>query len=259
MNDERPAEKRTSVAGSGHGKWDGTLTLLNQRVAQDPKNAASWTNRGILLRILADYEGASRDFREALRLDPSSVHALLGQGDLYLALHRYSEAIEAYNTAIALDPERSSSYLHRGSGYVEQGRHAEAIADFTKSADLEPGWSQPYFRRASARNDVKDFQGALSDYDTFFRLERKSSELIGEAHGLRAFIYMRLGRYREAIADYDVELQLTPRDAIAYIARSRAHQKAGNHARAAEDRKKAIQLDPTIREWEGGARDESGA
>ncbi len=157
-----------------------TLGLLSQRIEQDPKNVVAWWSRGLLLRHQRDYEGAARDLKEALRLDPNHVYAILSQESIYRELGQYSEAIATYNKAIALAPGNAHGYHHRGKCYLEQERPAEAIADFTKAVELNPNWPQPYFSRAQARSgeNVGDYDGALSDYDAFFRLEQKCFELV---------------------------------------------------------------------------------
>lgn len=248
VNDESEKESRTSSTDSEQTGWEETRTLLDQRIEQDPKDAASWANRGVLRLHHHDYEGADRDFDEAIRLAPADVYTLFWRGDLYSKMGRYSEAMDAYNEAIRLDPTNPSGFGHRGRCYAEQGRYAEAIADFTVEARLDPGSASAYFNRAMARSDeeVRDYDGALSDFDAFFRLEHDCTELITGAHGLRAFVYIALGLYREAIADLDEKINLTPWDADAYLVRSWLHKKTGDGVRAAEDRRKALELDPRV-------------
>lgn len=244
MTDEPPSRNSDENARFEYADWEDTLTVLNLRIAQDPTSADSWSNRGLLLKHLGDYQGAARDFRQALRLNPKSVRVLLWQGELYRELGHYSHSVAACNRAIALDPDRASSYYFRGEAYLAQGRHGDAIADFTKAAELRPNWSLPLLSRAIARShdDIRDYPAALADYDSFFQLEDENWELIAEAHGLRASLYMELGLYREAIEDLSAELRLTPRDATAYRERSLAYERMGDHAHALDDWKMAIEI-----------------
>lgn len=229
-------------------EWKQTLEVLCRRIEQEPDNAFHWATRGILLRSMHDYQGAAHDFEQALHLDPNSAYALRSQIALYLATGQHSAAIAAAKKAIALEPENGSNYVLRGRVCLEEGRLAEAILDFTRAMELRPGWALPYFYRARTHTEegAKGYQEALADYDTFFRLERECTEMIGWVHGLRAFVYLRLRRYREAIADLDERLRLTPSDAHTYLIRSRAHALAGDRTQAAEDRAKAMELDPGV-------------
>ena len=231
---------------SQYKSWKETLLLLNQRIEQDPKDASSWCNRGIALAHLGDFEGAARDFKESLRLHPNSVYALWGRGDLYTRMNQHAEAFVMYNKAIALAPEDPRSYSHRGKGYLEQERYDEAIADFSRAIDLAPDRSMPYYWRAGARENIKDYHGALSDYKEFIQLESECQELIAEVHALRAFVYMELELYQEAIADFSAKLEYTPLDAEILLMRGRAYLKTGNRKQALEDRNKALEIDPNV-------------
>lgn len=231
-------------------EWQDTLALLSERIEQNPNDADSWSNRGLILKQLGDHKGATNDFNESLRLNPNSFHALLWQGDLDTNLGQYSEAMAKYNRAIAIDPMSAYAYSHRGNSYLDQELFSEAIADFTKAIELRPEWSQPYFERARARStqSIKDYQGALADYDMFFRIEHDCVEMIAIAHGLRAFVYVDLGLLHEAIDDLCMKIQLASGDAYDYLSRSKLYMMVGDSLRSTEDRKKAIELNPLILE-----------
>jgi tetratricopeptide (TPR) repeat protein len=246
MSDEPPAVDRSQFSRSQKEHWDETLTLLARRIEQNPSEASSWCSRGFLLKHLRDYEGAARDFKESLRLDPNSVCALRGQGSLYMKLGRYSEAEAMYNKAVALAPEDAKSYSHRGKGYLLQERYDEAIIDLSQAIDLAPAGSMPYFWRAEARQRIKDYGGALSDFESFFRLERECTELIAEAHALRGFLYMELEMYHEAVMDFSATLESAPRDARILMMRASAYLREGNRERATKDRERALEIDPSV-------------
>jgi tetratricopeptide (TPR) repeat protein len=52
--------------------------------------------------------------------------------------------------------------------------------------------------------------------------------------------------YEEAIAGFDAKLRRFPNDAESYLYRSLARKKLGDSTGAAEDRERAIELDPDI-------------
>ena len=228
------------------GRWHELLALLSKRIDHDSKNVRLRCSRGRVLLRMHDCEAAVRDFSEAVRLDPKSVRAHLGRGDVYLELRQFDAALDEYDRAIALEPERGSTYWSRGVMYLERNRATDAIADFTKAADAAPGWALPYFWRAGARQEVGDFNGALSDYDVFLQLEREHLGLRAEAYGARAFIYKKLGLFQQSIAEYSRELQLNPGSATAYLGRAGVYELVGDQIQAEKDYKTAIEIDPHI-------------
>lgn len=229
-------------------KWRDTLTLLNQRVEQHPADPASWSNRGVLLSHVGDYDGAARDFNEALRLNPQSQYALRSLARLYETQGRYPEAIATFSLAIDFCPDDPHGYRGRAHAYSQVERLVEAIADFTKAISLDPEYAGSYLGRAQARDDIRDHYGALADFKEFFRLENDCKELIAYAHGLRAFTYAELGLYREAISDLDTKIAMTQADADDYLTRSKMYRLLGDSVRAAEDSDRASELTRRSRE-----------
>ncbi|MBM4093661.1 MAG: tetratricopeptide repeat protein [Planctomycetes bacterium] len=251
MNDEREAKEMAGLDSTCRalieaGRWDELMMHLNERINHDRNNVLLWCNRGRLWLRRHAYQMALRDFEEALRLDSHCVRAYLGCGDVHLELGHLGDALAAYNEAISLAPSHAPGYWSRGKVYLEENRTTDAISEFSRAVDLAPGWALPYFWRAFARQDVGDFHGALSDYDAFLRQEHEHSGLMAEAYGARGFIYKTLGLSQQSIAEYNKELQLNSRSAIAYLGRGRALELAGEHQQAAEDFRRALDIDPCI-------------
>lgn len=71
-----------------------------------------------------------------------------------------------------------------------------------------------------------------------------SEEQRSLAHGMRALAYSLLGRFDEAIADYDVALQIRPDFALALNNRAWAYYKLGRAKEGAEDVDLALRLSP---------------
>jgi tetratricopeptide (TPR) repeat protein len=254
MGSDFPLETPWSGRRSGRVDWNETFALLSQRIEKNPQDVVSWTSRSLVRQYLRDYEGAARDVDEALRIDPKSLYATLRQADLLKRLGSYDEAMATYDKAIAIAPSNAHGYLSRGDGYFEQDRPAEAIADFTRAIELRPNWPLPYFNRAQARshNDVRDYEGALRDYEEFFRIEKECTELIAVARGLRAFLYIDLGLYQEAIADLSAKIEASPQGADAgdYLTRSKVYMRLGDVVRAEQDSQKGHEIKAAAREEE---------
>jgi tetratricopeptide (TPR) repeat protein len=84
--------------------------------ASDPESARAYNNRGNAYRDKRNYDRATADYTEAIRLYPTSLlHAKRGfayqvKGDLDSAIRDFSEAIR-------LNPNNATYYAYRGEAY----------------------------------------------------------------------------------------------------------------------------------------------
>jgi tetratricopeptide (TPR) repeat protein len=87
-----------------------------------------------------------------------------------------------------------------------EGQYQKAI-DYLDQCLLEdPGYSEAYFMRAGAREQLKNYEGALTDYSIF--LEQKPDN--PEALFSRAIIRYQLKKYEQAREDFTRLTQLPP-------------------------------------------------
>jgi tetratricopeptide (TPR) repeat protein len=102
------ASSTAALAGAGHDcdtlSGDAAIAACDQAIAQNPREAISYHNRGVAYFHKGDFDRAIADFSKAIELDP--------------------KAYPAYNA--------------RGVIYEEKGDVERAIADATKAIELNP-------------------------------------------------------------------------------------------------------------------------
>jgi tetratricopeptide (TPR) repeat protein len=95
---------------------------------------------------------------------------------------------------------------NRGLAHAEIGEVEEALEDFATAMEIEPSAGIPYVNRGDMRRRLGQLALAVEDYvaatvrepsDAYFRRTL--------AHALHA-----LGRFDEAVAEYDVAIELQP-------------------------------------------------
>jgi tetratricopeptide (TPR) repeat protein len=62
----------------------------------------------------------------------------------------------------------------------------------------------------------------------------------------RGMVHLRLGHYKQAVADYDIALARQSRSAWSYLGRGLAKEHLGDTAGAQSDLKQALALDPDL-------------
>lgn len=97
-----------------------------------------------------------------------------------------------------------------------------------------------YSQRANARAALGKYQEAIADYDTALDLNPQDAL----THYNKGLTEIHLGQNKEAIADFDVAIDLNPQFVDAYNDRGIAKSRSGQDKEAIADFDKAIHLDP---------------
>jgi tetratricopeptide (TPR) repeat protein len=104
--------------------------------------------------------------------------------------------------------------------------------------------AEPLFRQALAHIEARDFDKATDALAEVIRLAPAHVDAVAE----RASLSLRLGKAKEAVADYTRAIELRPEAPAIYLGRGRAHLKLGQFDQAIEDFSAAAKLAPA--EWE---------
>lgn len=172
------------------------LALIDQAIAQQPRDQALYIRRASLYSSSGHFDEAMADLLHAETLGPSAATALergllsLRQGDAELAIGHFNRYIEAYpGTAIA--------YEYRARAARAAGDKAQAVADLKRSIELN-GQPHPgtYLAAADVLQEMRDTDQAIALLDqgmarlgTIPTLQHRAIELVLEQ-----------GRTDEAIA-----------------------------------------------------------
>jgi serine/threonine-protein kinase len=91
-----------------------------------------------------DFDGAEREFREAIRLDPDYPVARYWYAELLIVLGRSDEAIEQGRWAVKLAPTAPIAQHLLGYAFVAAGERDSAVAQARKAIALEPDFWFPH-------------------------------------------------------------------------------------------------------------------
>jgi tetratricopeptide (TPR) repeat protein len=80
-----------------------------------------------------DYDRATADYSEAIRLDPKYAFALNNRGLAYGDKRDYDGAVSDFSETIRLDPKLAIAFYGRANTYREKGDRDRAIEDFREA------------------------------------------------------------------------------------------------------------------------------
>ncbi len=220
------------------------LIDLDRAVSIEPDRPATHLNLAVAFMQrggIGDTDNALGALNDALSLDDGYAAAYASRAGVYLARDESGDVEQAFeDVAMALEirDDLSSALLIYGHAYIardRQGDVARAIGQFTRAAQLEPDAPAPYYYRGLAHSARQDIQTSVLDlwhaqgldplkanYSRALCLQlgifgqadeatthcdlavaAAPGELTSDSRGI---VNARLGRYKEAIADFEAVL-----------------------------------------------------
>ncbi len=229
-----------------HDSPEHVVEALTARIAREGKTAPLLYRRAVEYRVLGKLDHAAADLLAALKVDPAYLSAHRELCLVRLAGGRDGEALAAIDGAIALVPgerERAPLYMVRARVYADGGRDAAALADCERAFRHHTGEVDWYLTRAR-------LQARLGTWDACLGGLKRGIEQTGSAVLEVEFVETLIdaGRYREALARIEPELQDARWQSAWRLRRGRALLGLGEKPRAQEDLRAAIaEMDPRIR------------
>ncbi len=221
---------------------------------------------------LGKYSDANFDILTAIHIDPESVRSISFLGLMEYNQENYGSAIIYLTHALELDPSDITSKRHRGICYHFERQFQNAINDLNISIAKVPNDIQALYYRALSYSELKQWElsdldykkiiaidstsdwgpGGLAhnqlkqnNYETALPLYKKAVKLYPQEpiyYFELAILFEKQNKPTYVINYLDQYIALEPDVAIAYIMRSIAHRKLGNHPESQRNIAKAALL-----------------
>jgi tetratricopeptide (TPR) repeat protein len=233
--------KRGNAYGA-MGKLDLAVADFTEAIRLDAKFFEAHANRGLTYAKQRRFDRAIPDYNQALKLK-ADVKVVVNRGAAYDALGNYDAALRDMDYAISKRPDDHVLYSARGLTHLSKGDNELALADFDRAITLKPDDARTRGQRCWTQAVIgKTLERALSDCDESLRM-RDGYE---RARASRAFVYFRLKRFDEAIADATAVLKTEPKFADALYVRGLAKGQKGDRKGSATDIAAARAVNPKI-------------
>lgn len=197
---------------------------LLQRGDEDPKNLDS----------------AVTAFTRLLRDFPHSPDVLLYRGFAYREQKQNDKAVADLTATLAMQPRSAVAINARGAAYRDLHQNDLALADYSRAIELNPDWADALRDRGFLLHAMARYDLARADFKRALGLDDKDVEA---ANGL-ALCDLSSGNARLAIDSFSNVIKLAPEVGVYYANRGTAYLLAGDAAKATEDFRKGLALEP---------------
>lgn len=188
-----------------------------------------------------DYHGAIVEFKNALSNTPNDSLALNGIIRANTLLEDFKEAQKWIATALEYYPNNPDFLFRRGVIENLNGNHDKAIQDFESALSQNPSSSlkiQILLNKASAYFKLEQYSEALKDYNLVIELDPRNFN----AYNFRGLVNFRLGYYIDAVTDYTTAIDLDPTSPLPYYNRGMSLLKLNETQKACSDFRKSCQM-----------------
>jgi tetratricopeptide (TPR) repeat protein len=237
---------RRGAASASRGEYEQALADLDRACALSPASAAFFAQRGEIRLRLNQRDEARADFDKALQLDPQQVDARLQRAMMRARSHDTEGALAdlaELDRTLALEAQQR---LAMGRLYMTLHAPAQAISQFDHWIPLhrhEFRIEETLRDRCWARAELGvDLDKALDDCDEAVDADSKNPLFLSD----RAWVYLRMGKPKKAVADFDRALALQPDGAWTMYGRGLAHLGLGETALGQADLAAARRKQATI-------------
>lgn len=200
------------------GLYQVAISSWDRAIALKPDFCEAWTNRGLALNQLQQYEEALVNYEQALAIKPDFYTALSNRGMVLKNLGRYEEALVSYNQAILAYPDFFDPWLNRGNILLALKEYQEAIASYDRAIALQIDRIEPWMAKANLLTYIRSYEAAIAMWDRVLQMQPNNAT----AWTRRGGCLFYLERYQDAVESCDkaLTLEAANEEAMSYRSKS---------------------------------------
>jgi len=183
---------------------DQSVAALRDTVTIAPEYAPAWFDLGVVSYNKADYPGAEKSYKEAIRIDPDYYQAHANLASTYRQMERFAEANAEYKLAEVGIKDNPDLYLEWGYCLGKTNEWDKAVARLDQAHKLSPaavdnsnlGWA--YYNSAQVdKQNKKDAEATAK-----LQKGRDSLQTAVQQDPKLDAAYLNLGSTDNSLGDY---------------------------------------------------------
>jgi tetratricopeptide (TPR) repeat protein len=225
------------------GRLDLAADQMDRAIAVEPSLAQLYRNRARLRLACKQPALALKDFDQAIALDtadsPHEVEDRVERGRLLLAEGKHEQALGSFDLALKRNKEHLTAQRLRAEALFHLGRFEQVVAAFDRYLETGKPRESVYRGRGLARAELGKYPGAIEDFTKALEMEPTSA-----VQAYRGWAHLVCDAPKLALRDFQLALQLDPKNSDAYCGRGFVLAGQGRHREAIRDAEDAVKYGP---------------
>jgi tetratricopeptide (TPR) repeat protein/predicted Ser/Thr protein kinase len=235
------------------GDLESAIKDWSVAIVLDPENPEFWRERAWRKYDMGAFQGAIEDFSRAIYLKPDDVWLYVGRAHAYTRSGDRDAAIRDLDTMVEIEPNNADIYVQRGHVFVWMENPDSAVEAFQRALELNPeNWEAHVKLGEIYYWDYHNIDRSLEHLNNAIELAPPDVDWPLNARGS---IYNDLGRWEEAIADFNRALRISPNFQDLYGHRGYAYQELGDKDKARTDYERFMELTADMPQYDGWRKD----
>ena len=245
-----------AIASRTAGDLKGALLQLQALAAEQPDLAPIQQRLAEALTEAGELGPAAVAYQRVIDLKPGSPEGYHGLGEVSLLQRDFTAAAQLLERAVTLEPSYRGSHYALGLAYRGLGRLEEAKQQLALGVDAWPRYLpdprtsqiQEYVVNLPARRNMAASMMQVQPAQAALILEQVLNEQPGNTTDLNnlAIVYMRLGRFEEAVTSLEGALRVAPEKFQTWQNLSSLALRTGDPEAAVTYAKAAVQRAPKM-------------
>ncbi len=224
-----------------NGELDQAETVFREILKLVPDHAGALHFLGVIARQSGNLDSAVQLIKKAIEVSPNYYTAHSNLGQTYRELGQEKKAKAAFMRAIEENPDYAEAHFNLGLMAEKQRKFEEAVTHLKTSARLNPRHIETYFELGR----IFILQGEKINAQLALKTLLQLDEAHVDARCLLAHTIMSIGKYDEALKEYQIALEYNPQDTQILNGIGKIHVKKGRFKQALEYLYKAIKINET--------------
>lgn len=150
---------------------DKALSDFKIAISHKTASADVYEGMGVILQSRSEFKIALQLLNMAVKLNPESGRTYYNRAIIFDQMNKKEEAIKDYDLALAKDPKEAMKIIrNRSVLYLESGKYEKALKDLDELIQMEKLNFSHYYNRAFSKVMLKDYDGAIADYQIVLKL-----------------------------------------------------------------------------------------
>lgn len=224
--------------------YTSSLNDLKKAVEIDPEYLRAFIELGDIYYNLGDYHRALDYYNNANDIKPDFPPFLDKLGKTQIKLKAYLSAISIYQKAVKMDSLNSSYNNSLGLAFYFNGDSVSSLNYFNRAIAIDSNYAYALFNLARFYFNNNNFPLALKNYSKVIELDPPDLS-DAELHKSRGQVYAMIRDYDHASKDFDLAINLDPKDTGTYLYRGKMYLELTKDSLALKDFEKIVELDST--------------
>lgn len=218
------------------------VEICTKNIQKIPNNPRNYLYRSAARKLLGDTKGAEEDRQKAKQLTDEDPSLIMEGQDFVQKFRQKQKRMQAFYTQeIATNPNNPKLYFYRGIVSHGLRDYQGALADFNRSIQLNSNYPEAYYQRGLTYQSLKDYSKALADYNQALKLNIFEDT---DVYFNRGLVKLKLADYQGAIQDLDSVIERQPENLPAWANKGDAYVALKDYVRAIQSANKILEVQP---------------